>query len=494
MQCCRQPTRGDTTLNLATIIDRHEPNRTALIDGERIVTFGELRTQSTAIRAVLHVIGIQPDDRVVIVSGNEPQFVPCLLGALGLGARIIPVSHMTPLPELDRKLAAVDPAAVLVCEDAGWLLEHQQQFAAPILDVNTLDLTNIDGAPEVMERDPDDVAIMMLTSGISGDAKIAMLTHRNLEWAQTALSGDSNNGMLESDVVLASLPFGHIFGLNAVLLTALRVGATSIIQRRFDVDASVELIAEHKITVLAGAPPMWRRWSGLADATESFASVRIAVSGAAALRDDVFDAMQQVHGVTVEQGYGLTETAAAVTNNRGVEVRKGSVGKPIGDIEMMLVEDDGTPVDPGDSGEIVVRGPNIFAGYFGSVDKTEEALSANGWFWTGDVGVIDDDGYVFIVDRVKDIIIVSGFNVYPAEVEQILLTHPDVTGAIVVGEPHDLTDETVVAYVTGAVEPEVLITFAHDQLTRYKCPTSIYVVDELPIAATGKLIRRELRS
>ncbi len=480
-------------MNIASIIESHDPDRVALIDDQDRITFGQLQRQSAAMRAALGSIGIGRHDRIVIVSGNEPLFVPCLLGAMGLGARAVPVPHTNPLPELQRKLATLDPAAVLVCPDAAWLLDDPSAIGAPLINVAQLDLETSEDAPVIVEVDADSIALMMLTSGVSGDAKIAMLTHENLAWAQVNLAGADNHGMLASDIVLASLPFSHIFGLNAVLLTALRCGARCILQRRFDVDASVDLIKEHNITVLAGAPPMWRRWSMLELDEGSFASVRIAVSGAAALSNDVHQRMLDTHGVLIEQGYGMTETAATITNNRGHEIRPGSVGKAIGDIQIALVEPDGTAVDTGDSGEIVVRGDSVFAGYYDSPTKTEEALTNSGWFWTGDIGLMDDGGYVYIVDRVKDLIIVSGFNVYPAEVEQVLKTAEGVTGAIVVGEPDEMTDETVVAFVTGDVVPEAVITYCHEQLSRYKCPTRIEVVDELPMAMTGKPIRRELR-
>lgn len=480
-------------MNIASIIEVHDPSRPALIDDEATFTFGDLQTQSAAIRSLLNSHGVGPEDRVAVISGNEPLFVPSLLGAVGLGAIAIPMKHSNPLPELERKLAAIEPAVVLVGADAHWLLAHKDSFDPPFLDVSTLDLTATGGAPPIVERANEDIAVMMLTSGVSGDAKVAMLSHHNLDWAQESLCGHENDGLLNTDTVLASLPFAHIFGLSAVLLTALRAGALSILQRRFDVDASLELITRHKITVLAGAPPMWKRWSMLDAPDGTFDSVRIAVSGAAALARPVFAAMLERHGVSVEQGYGLTETAATVTNNRGCELRPGSVGKPIGNIELLLVDEGGAPVEPGDSGEIVVRGSSIFSGYYNAPEATNEALTPTGWFWTGDIGVVDDDGYLFIVDRSKDLIIVSGFNVYPAEVEKILQTHPDVSGVIVVGEPNDVTDETVIAYVTGDVDPEALKAFSREQLTRYKCPTSVRVVDELPISPTGKPVRRELR-
>ncbi len=481
-------------MNIATVIESHEAQRPALIDDDETITFGQLQQQTAALRSALTDDGLGPDSHVAIISGNEPLFIPSLLAVMGIGARAIPMPHTNPLPELQRKLATLQPAAILVCEEARWLLDHAAEITVPLLDVTKLDL---DGStttpPPIVDCGPDDIALMMLTSGVSGDAKTAMLTHENLRWAQEFLSGEENHGVVDTDVVLASLPVSHIFGLNAVLLTALRCGAVCVLQRRFDVDASLDLITKHSITILAGAPPMWRRWSMLDAPEGTFSTVRIAVSGAAALRKDVQQRMFDVHGVNVEEGYGMTETASVITNNRGHTVRPGSVGKPVGDLEVVLVEEDGSPVDPGDEGEIVVRGHNIFAGYF-DPEKNGAVLTDSGWFWTGDVGLIDDDGYLYIVDRVKDLIIVSGFNVYPAEVESVLTSHESVTGAIAVGEPHEVTDETVVAYVTGNVDAGQLIAYSHEQLSRYKCPTQIHVVDELPIAMTGKPIRRELRS
>lgn len=481
-------------MNIASIIESHDPARPALIDGDQVISFGELQQQAAAVRSHLIARHISADDRVIIVAGNEPLFVPCLLGVMGIGARAIPVPHTNPLPELQRKLATLDPALVLVCPDARWLLDDPDAIAAPLIDVGQLDLSEPLDVLPIVNCEPDHIALMMLTSGVSGDAKTAMLTHANLKSAQESLVGGENHGLVATDIVLASLPLSHIFGLNAVLLTALRCGALSILQRRFDVDASLDLITEHGISVLAGAPPMWRRWSMLDAPAGTFSTVRIAVSGAAALSKDVQRRMLERHGVTVEEGYGMTETASVITSSLGQDVRPGSVGKPIGDIEVVLVEPDGRAVDRGDSGEIVVRGTNIFAGYFDSPEKTDLALTDSGWFWTGDVGLMDADGYLYIVDRVKDLIIVSGFNVYPAEVEAVLKSHESVTGAIAIGEPDEHTDETVVAYVTGDVDPDVLMAYSHEQLSRYKCPTQIHVVDELPIAMTGKPIRRELRS
>lgn len=479
-------------MNLASSIEQHDPGRLAVVDADTSYTYGELAAQAATVRSILTASGVAPDDRVAVLAGNEPAFIGGALGALGVGARVIPMKASNPLPELERKLAVIDPTVILVGEEAAWIHEHAATLGVALVDLPTTAQAE-QNRPPIVDRSSDDVAFMMLTSGVSGDPKVAMLTHGNLDAGQAAISTGVDDGLRPDDVVLGALPVAHIFGLNAVLLTALRVGALLILERRFDIHQSLELVRQHQITVLAGAPPMWRMWSQIDAAPGTFDSVRIALSGAAALPADVCQAMHDQHGVSVEEGYGMTETAGVLTTNRGAAIKQGSVGRAIPGIDIVLVDDDGTPVEAGDSGEIVVRGPGIFCGYYNDADTTGQVLTDDGWFWTGDVGVFDDDGYLFLVDRVKDLIIVSGFNVYPAEVENILSEHPDVVGAVVVGGESLETGETVVAHVCGTPDLDELDAFAKARLTRYKCPTEYRLVDELPVAPTGKIIRRELR-
>ena len=488
-------TTTGATVNLATIIDRHAPDRLALVDGDRhTMTYGEIRTHADRVRSYLTNRGVRSDDRVSVLAGNEPLFVGAALGALGVGARVIPMKPTNPLAELERKLAVIQPAVVLVGEDGQWVHDHAEQLAVPLVNITDVvnQFPNTD-APPIVGRTTNDIAFMMLTSGVSGDPKVAMLSHGSLAAAQATISTGANSGLTGDDIVFGALPVAHIFGLNPMLLTSLRVGATVILVRRFDIAESLELVRRHRITVLAGAPPMWRAWS-LTDVPEgTFSSVRVALSGAAALPATVCRDMADRHGVSVEEGYGMTETGAVLTTNRGIEVKLGSVGQVVPGVEMVLVDADGQVVEPGDSGEIVVRGPNIFSGYYDDPTTTGQVLTEDGWFWTGDVGVFDDDGYLFLVDRVKDLIIVSGFNVYPAEVEKILAAHPDVTAAVVVGGENIETGETVIAHICGDPDLDELDAWAKERLTRYKCPTEYRVVDELPIAPTGKLVRRALR-
>ena len=479
-------------MNLANIIEGHEASRPAYIDGDTTLTYGELRTRTASIRKLLDDRGIGAGDVVAVPCGNEPLFVVAVLGVVGVGARAVPMRPNNPVPELHRKLDSIEPALLLVGEEAAWMLDHGDDVEAPMVDLRSVP-TEAANAPPPVDCAPEDIAVMMLTSGVSGHAKVAMLSHRNLLWAQEAVSERSVDGLNADDRLLAVLPFSHIYGMNVVLFAGLRLGALVVGQRRFDVDGSIELVRRHQITILGGAPPMWRRWAQADLPADSFDSVRRAVSGAAALPEATFVAMRDRHGVVLEEGYGMTETASVLTTSRGHEIRQGAVGKPVDGLELVLVEADGTPVDPGDSGEVVVRGPGIFSGYYNDDEATHAVITDDGWFWTGDIGVFDDDGYLHLVDRVKDIIIVNGFNVYPAEVEAVLREHPAVEGAVVVGVPDDETGEAVIAHVTASVDGGELLAFARERLSRYKCPSDIVFTDELPVAPTGKLIRRELR-
>jgi long-chain acyl-CoA synthetase len=284
-----------------------------------------------------------------------------------------------------------------------------------------------------------------------------------------------------------------------VLGDALHVGASVLLVERFDPSTALESMVRHHVTVVLGAPAMWTTWASQPGADGgAFASVRLAASGASKLDPEVAEAMQRRFGLTITEGYGLTEASPVVTSAVGVEGSKpGSIGVPLPGVEVRLVDPDGGDVLVGDSGEIWVRGPNVFKGYWQDEAATAAALAPGGWLRTGDIAVVDDSGQLFIVDRAKDLIIVSGFNVYPAEVEEVLLEHPDVESVAVVGVPHPHTGESVKAFVVvreGAnVEEDDIIDHAASRLARYKCPSKVLFVDEVPTGLTGKILRRTLR-
>jgi long-chain acyl-CoA synthetase len=486
-------------MNLATAIDGHPDDDIALIDGASTatvaaVTYGELRRQVAVMQQHLREQSVGVDDPVALAIGNDIDFPVTALALLGLGCIVMPLNPSSPTPELVRKLAAARPKLLLVGHAGKQFAGLDDEIGVPTFDVTNLAelAAPVSDTPTVVERDDSDPAFYMATSGVSGDAKVAVLSHGNLGWVQEAMQ-QVDPPLTSADVLLGVLPFNHIFGLNVVLLAALRAGASVVMQPRFDADESLRLVRDHGVTTLAGAPPMWQRWSQADVPDDSLASLRFATSGAAALPLGVFERVRDRFGIEISQGYGLTETSPVVTHGRGIPVRPASVGRVLDGVDVALVDEDGTPVALGDEGEIVVRGPGVFTGYLGDQEATDAVLSADGWLWTGDVGIFDEDGYLYLVDRIKDIVIVSGFNVYPAEVENVLMQHPKVSGAIVTGTADVHTGETVVAHVCGTATEEELSSFAAQQLSRYKRPTEYHFLDELPIAANGKAIRRALR-
>jgi long-chain acyl-CoA synthetase len=325
-----------------------------------------------------------------------------------------------------------------------------------------------------------------------------MLTHGNLKANIDQLLAHPAELQRPDDVALGVLPFFHIFGLNAVLGGTLATGASILLTERFDPVSTLESLGQHEITVLSGAPPMYAAWAHLADApADAFRTVRLAVSGAARLPYEVYEACRQRFGLTVFEGYGLTEASPVVTISVGDDPRPGSIGVSLPGVDVRLVDEAGDDVLEGDTGEVWVRGPNVFAGYWEDPDATATAITPDGWLRTGDLAVTDADGYLYLVDRAKDLVIVSGFNVFPAEVEEVLLEHPAVEEAAVIGVEHPHTGEAIKAYVvpsSGAtVEEDEIAEFCAERLARYKCPSAVVVVDELPHGLTGKVLRRELR-
>jgi len=324
-----------------------------------------------------------------------------------------------------------------------------------------------------------------------------MLTHGSLRAnVDQVLAAPDRIG--PSDVVLGVLPLFHVFGLGLNVHVTLAAGASVVLAKRFDPVGTLELVGRERVTIVPGAPPMWVAWAALPEAQPgAFASVRHALSGAAKLPEEVADAIERRFGVIVREGYGLTEASPVVTTSVGIEARRGSVGRALDGVDVRLVGDDGVDVLDDDPGEIWVRGANVFAGYWNDPDATDRALTPDGWLRTGDIAVADDDGYLYIVDRAKDLVIVSGFNVYPAEVEQVVGELPGVAEVAVVGVPDPDTGEAVRAYVVPApgatVDEAGVQAWTRGRLARYKCPSTVVVVAELPKGLAGKILRRVLR-
>jgi long-chain acyl-CoA synthetase len=496
-------------VNLATLIDDHPAESIALISRGKPTDYGSLRDQVARFRTGLIGLGLEPGDRVAILAGNNRYFVVSYLAALSAGLVAVPLNPTNPAAAMVGELRTVGARAVVVGPSGRAVFSGLDRASIPTVEhvigagyvpdggSSIEELSTEIGAP-VVDRDPDDPAVLIFTSGTAGAPRAAVLTHRNLlvNIRQTlATGGEPTNS---SDVLLAVLPLFHIFGLNVVLGVGLHVGATVLLVERFDPVSALEAVEKHKVTTILGPPTMWAAWAGVPGVDPSvMSSVRVAVSGAAKLPVEVAQAIEAKFGLHLEEGYGLTEASPVVASPRGTDAPPGSIGIPVPGLELRLVDSEGHDVLVGDAGEVWVRGPNVFAGYWDDPEATAAVLTEDGWLRTGDVAVVDDDGYLFLVDRAKDLIIVSGFNVYPAEVEAVLADHPAISASAVVGVPHPYTGEAVKAYVVARpgipIEEEDVIAFCAERLPGYKCPSKVWFVDDIPRGLTGKTLRFALR-
>jgi long-chain acyl-CoA synthetase len=497
--------------NLATIIDPHPGSAVALIAAGEVTSYDALRQQVAAVRGGLVTAGVQPGDRVALLLASNWYFVVAHLGALSAGAIVVPLNPLSPAAELQRQLDAVTPKVAIVgpsAERAFDDINRTQAGITLVLSPEGVSLTAgsapfedllVSQPTPLVDRAADDIAVLMFTSGTAGSPKAAQLTHGNLRSNLDQMQTVSTSALVPDDVVLCVLPTSHIFGLNAVLHVALHAGARTLLIQRFDPVTSLTSIAQHGVTIVAGVPPMFEAWARLPiedAAAESFATVRMALSGASKLDRSVSAAFLERFAVEIGEGYGLTEASPAVTTAAFPHPRVGTIGSPLPGLAVRVVDDDGTDVVVGDTGEIWVKGPNVFTGYWNDVEATRRVLTADGWLKTGDIGVIDAAGALTLVDRSKDLIIVSGFNVFPAEVEEALMKHDGVAEAAVIGVAHPHTGESVKAYVVPVpgrlLDEDEVIEFCSRELARYKCPTKVLVVSDLPRGASGKLVRREL--
>jgi long-chain acyl-CoA synthetase len=500
---------GDLTARLRQAATA-APERVALRWADGQLTYGDLDERVDAAAAGLQALGVEPGDRVALVLGTSAAFAVAAYATLRAGAVMVPLLPGLAPDELRHAIADSGARTVVVgperADDVAALRPQLPELTdlvvadADVPDgaVAFDDLLATAGAPATVEQGDDAVGAIVYTSGTTGRPRGAVLTRGNLAANQDqSLAGRFDVG--PQDVVLLVLPLAHIYALNVGLGASVTAGATMVLVDRFDPDVTLRTIADHGVTLVLGAPPMYVAWleSGHLDPT-AFASVRLAVSGAAALPVQVFERFREVTGIAIEEGYGLTEAGPSVASSSMADApRAGSVGLPLPDVEVRLVDDDGQDVEPGDPGEVWVRGPNVFAGYHGDPEASAAVLTPDGWLRTGDVATRDEDGFLYLVDRKKDLIIVNGFNVYPREVERVLYEDARVAQAAAFGVPHVLTGETVVAAVVPregmTLDPDELVARCRQQLARYKCPTRVEVLAELPTTATGKIRRGALR-
>lgn len=501
--------------NLAELIRgaaQDHPARPALVFRGRPISYLELDERVDLTAAALAELGVRPGDRVALLAGNVPEFVSVFYGALRAGAVACPLNVMlTPeelgyiLADAGAKVAVSEMAylpALLSVRDRLANLETVVVIGGPPAPARTVSLEEAlerGGDPPEARVDAADPAVIAYTAGTTAEPKGAVLTHGNLLANLDQVISVPALAEAAEDVVLLALPLFHIYALNVALGVCAASGATAVLVDGFEAAETLGLIRRHAVTVVFGAPPMFSAWLDVArgGAAPNLSSIRLAGSGAAPLPRAVLKEFRERFGITIWEGYGLTEAGPAVTTNAvGAEARAGSIGLPLPGLDVRLVDEHGEDAEEDDPGEIWVRGPNVFAGYWNRPQETAEVMQGH-WLKTGDVAYRDDDGYLYLVDRLRDLIIVSGFNVFPKEVEEAIEADPRVDEAAVIGVPDERTGEAVEAWVvptSGAdLAPGDVAAFLDGHVARFKIPKAVHVVDEVPHHVTGKILRRALR-
>jgi len=501
-------------LNLATMVHesaRSDAGKPALLhDGGRM-TYRELDDLSDRVAVGLAAAGIGRGDRVAVQLPTIPEFVVAYLGILKNGSVVVPLSFLLKAGELEYHLA--DSGASALITWSGVAAEAGQGAAAAGLDriwavgpgaaagrpFGELLATPPSGPGPLVQTDPGEVAVIIYTSGTTGRPKGAELTHFQLY--MNAYTPARIFGLVPEDVVLICLPLFHVFGLESQVNCCLRFAATMSLLPRFDPVRVFEVIQRDRVTIFEGVQTMYADLLHHPDAGQfDLRSLRVGISGGASMPPEIIDGFERRFGIAVLEGYGMTETASTITSNLSAEDRKiYSAGKPIYGVDVAVWDDQNRPLPPGAGhvGEIVVRGFNTMRGYHNRPQATAEAFR-DGWFLTGDLGHLDHDGFLFIVDRKKDLINRGGEKVYPKEVEDVLYSHPGVAAAAVLGVPHERLGEEVKAYLelkAGVlVTEEELIAFARARMAPHKYPRVVEFRASLPKLATGKIDKKALKA
>ena len=491
--------------NLNRVLERaaadHGERPAVRMDG-LVLSYAQLWDAAGRMTSLLSSAGIVPGDRVAVMLPNVPAFPIAFYGALGAGAVVVPVNPLLKGREVAYCLRDSGATVLLAWHTAaGEAGKGAAETGARVVEVTepalSALLAGLAPVPGGVERAGDDDAVILYTSGTTGRPKGAELTHagltRNAELTATTLL---NAG--PGDVIMGCLPLFHSFGLTCALNVTIISGSTLTLLPRFDPGKALEIIGRDKVTIFEGVPTMYAAMlHDPASAQADTSSLRVCVSGGAAMPAEIMRGFEQAFGCVILEGYGLSETSPVASFNHPDKVRKpGSIGTPIAGVRMRVVDAGGAELPAGEVGEVVIAGHNIMKGYWGKPEATAAAITS-GWFRTGDLGRVDEDGYFYIVDRKKDMIIRGGFNVYPREVEEVLYEHPAVAEVAVIGILHDELGEEVGAAVTlkrGAVAtPAELRAFAREQMAPYKYPRFVWLVAGLPKGPTGKILRREVQ-
>jgi long-chain acyl-CoA synthetase len=515
--------------NLAVLLEdsaRRAPDRDALVFGDARFPYAQVDATANRVANLLVAHGVQPGDKVALSCPNLPQFPMIYYGILKAGAVVVPLNVLFKEREIAYHLSDSDAVAHfcfagtddLPMGVAGWNAFNQvpgcRHFFLVTTNPQEEPLSPFDGSPtmgtavaalpttfETRVTAPTDPAVILYTSGTTGQPKGAELSHANLAFNALTNHRIFRSDPLDPDIHLVTLPLFHSFGQTVQMNAGFGVGATLVLMARFDPRQALQLMQRERVTFFAGVPTMYWGLLGALDDDVDVAAIagnlRRAVSGGASLPVEILREVKDRFGVQILEGYGLSETSPVATFSQLDRPPKpGSIGTPIWGVEVKLIDANWKTIEGSDEvGEIAIRGHNIMRGYYRRPEDTA-AVMRDGWFRSGDLARRDDEGYYYVVDRAKDMIIRGGFNVYPREVEEVLLTHPAVSLVAVVGVPHEIHGEEVKAFVIrkpgGDVTEGELVTWCKEQMASYKYPRIVEFRDELPMTATGKILKREL--
>ena len=499
-----------------------QPEKTAYMFMDKATSYAELEGAIGKFAAGLKELGVEKGDHVALLLGNTPHFIISLYATMRLGATAIPINPIYTPDEISYIIQNGDVKAVvaldlllplvevgvkafpqvetyIVCEttpDVGDKVASLSDEAKAKTKLFTYVIGTTQGCVEPVEVDNDETAVILYTSGTTGRPKGAMLTHGNL-YSNARDVGDYLE-MSDGDRIITTLPVFHVFALTVVVNAPLMKGATLLLAPRFSPGEIYELAAKYEATVFAGVPTMFNFLYQFEEGdVKAFSHLRLAISGGASLPVSLLHAFEDKFNVRISEGYGLSEASPVTCFNPLDRERKaGSIGTSIINVENKVVNEYGEEVPNGEVGELIVRGPNVMKGYYKLPEDSALAIR-DGWLYTGDLARRDDEGYFYIVDRKKDIVIIGGYNVYPREVEEVLYAHEGVVEAAVIGLPDENFGEKVHAFVVlkdKSITEEELKTYCAEHIAKYKVPTAIEILDELPKNSTGKILRRSLRN
>jgi len=491
-------------MNIAANLDYaafHFADHRAVTDGDKSVSFSEFHRDANQMASALVNFGIRPGDHVALCAPNSYAWMIFYFGALKAGAVAATFSHMLMKDEFRRTLADCKPRILFTIDEK---LEHLEEFRkgpfpelivcengdisyARLVEKGTSDFKTID-------RHRQDTAAILYTGGTTGIPKGAMLTHENLQ--TSAFNVAHYERSTEKDRALCFLPLNHVFGHVHIMHSTVLSGGELILQPAFDMEKVLEAIKRHRVTKFYSVPTIYIRLLRLPDLRERIDSVRYCFSAAASMATEVVREWKARTGLNIYEAYGLTESASIVTYNHYYRHVVGSVGTPANLVEVQIRDIEGNILKEGEQGEICICGPNITKGYLNQPEETEAAFWGN-WFRSGDIGVVDNDGYLYIMDRLKDMIITGGENVYPREVEEVLYTCPEVLECAVVGIPEHEYGEMVTAFIVPReghqIDPDALKSYLKTRLAPFKVPKEYITVEEMPKSGAGKILKREIR-